>query len=153
MKDHIDYMKEGMKKIQDGLAQMNAGPAGYTLDVLLAAYTTLINVYAPFKVGDRVQLKATPAAALDPKSGWWHCRHFLVPGSPGTVKGVSCDSAGRLRYDVRFDRESWIDASGRERAAANEYLFSLFEPDLQRREWSADWPERRAATTHREPNS
>lgn len=130
MKDHIDKLREGMKKVNDGFAIMNGGPMSFTLDCLLAAYATLVNEYAKFKVGGRVELRDIPKAAQDPSSGWWYCRHFLVPGNAATVQYVSCDIGGHLRYDVVFDRETWIDREGKEQPVITKHAFSLFEKEL-----------------------
>lgn len=131
MRDHIEQVKDGIKKIQDGFSQINCGPVGYTLDVLLAAYDTLINKYAPFKVGDRVELLTTPKSANDKSSGWWHCRHFMVPGNTATVRTVSCSSDGLLRFDVEFDRETWIDSKGEEKPVISKHVFCIFESELR----------------------
>ena len=130
MKDHIDTLREGMEKVKDGFSMMNGGPMTFTLDCLLAAYNTLVNEYAAFKVGQCVELRAVPKAALVLESGWWHCQHFLVPGNEGTIRHVSCDSDGRLRYDVIFDRETWIDRDGKEQPVISKHVFSLFEKEL-----------------------
>lgn len=128
MMDHVERMKDGLEKIQDGLSQFNGGPASFTVDVLFAAYHTLITQYAPFKVHQRVELAAAPTLKKD--QGWWHCRHFLVPGNLATVEHVSCDSDGSLRFDVVFDRETWIDQNGEEQPVISKHMFSFFAHEL-----------------------
>ena len=130
MKDHIDKLREGIEKVKDGFSMMNGGPMTFTLDCLLAAYNTLVNEYAAFKVGQRVELRDVPKAALDQGSGWWHCRHFLVPRNGGTIQHVSCSSDGHMRYDVVFDRETWIDRDGKEQPVISKHVFCLFEKEL-----------------------
>ena len=130
MKDHIDKLREGVEKVKDGFSMMNSGPMSFTLDCLLAAYHTLVNEYAAFKVGQRVELRAVPKAALVRDSGWWHCRHVLAPGNEGTIRHVLCDSDGRLRYDVLFDRETWIDRDGKEQPVISKHVFCFFEKEL-----------------------
>jgi hypothetical protein len=130
MKDHIDKLREGMEKVKDGFSMMIGGPMSFTLDCLLAAYNTLITEYAHFKVGERVELRDTPKAALKQECGWWHCRHFLVPGNEGTIQHVSCGSDGQLRYDVVFDRETWIDLDGKEQPVISKHAFCLYEKEL-----------------------
>lgn len=130
MMDHVEKVKDGLAKIKEGFAQLNSGPASYTLDVLLAAYTTLVSEYAEFDVGQRVELREIPKSALDKNSGWYSCRHFLVPGNGGKIQHISCDSDGRLRYDVVFDRETWIDQQGKEQPVISKHVFCLFERDL-----------------------
>ena len=130
MMDHIEQLQDGIAKIKEGLSQFNAGPASFTMDCLFAAYHTLIDEYAHFKVGERVELKATPASAIKRESGWWHCQHFLIPGNGATVRHVKCDSKGRLRYDVVFDRETWIDIRGLEKPVSGKHAFCFFEHEL-----------------------
>jgi hypothetical protein len=130
MMDHIEKVKDGLDKIKEGFAQLNSCPASYSLDCLLAAYMTLVSEYAKFDVGQRVQLLEIPTSALNRESGWWHCRHFLVPGNPATVRHIACDSDGRLRYDVEFDRETWIDMKGIEQPVIAKHIFCLFEREL-----------------------
>jgi hypothetical protein len=128
--DHVERMKDGLAKIADGIAALNCGPAHFTLEVLFAAYYALVNDYARYKVGQRVALRATPTSATKPDSGWWSCRHFLVPDNPATVQRVWCDSDGRLRYDVEFDRETWINRDGQEQPVIAKHVFSMFETEL-----------------------
>jgi hypothetical protein len=130
MMDHVEQMKDGIEKIKEGFSQLNTGPASYTLDCLLAAYHTLLTQYVPFKTGARVELREVPASAVKEKSGWWHCRHFLIPGNGATVQHVSCGSDGFVRYDIVFDRETWIDREGKEQPILTKHVFSLFEKEL-----------------------
>ena len=130
MDDHIEQFQQGIGKIQEGVSQLTKGPASFTLECLFAAYRTLINQYALFKVGERVVLRDTPAAALQQDSGWWFCRHFLIPGNGATVQHVTCDSSGKLQYDVVFDRETWIDREGKEQPVSSKHVFRLVETDL-----------------------
>ena len=107
---HVQDFKEGLKKIAEGYQQMNGGPASYTLDVLLAAYDALINDYAPFKVGQRIELKK--AVDFDKCPGWSGREHWMTPGARGIVRDVSCDSHGVLSFGIHFDNETWIDGKG-----------------------------------------
>ena len=130
MKDHIDKLREGMEKVKDGFSMMSGGPMEFTLDCLLAAYSTLVNEYAAFKVGQCVELRAVPKAALDKGSGWWHCQHFMVPGNSATIQHVFCSIDGHVRYDVVFDRETWIDMQGNEQPVISKHAFCFFEKEL-----------------------
>lgn len=128
MRDHIDRMKTGLAQIRDGMDQLRGGPASFTLDVLFAAYRTLTTQYAPFTEGQRVALDSAPK--LHSGHGWWHCRHFLTPDNLATVRYVTCDSQGQLRFDVVFDRETWLDRDGVEQPVDRKSLFSFFAHDL-----------------------
>lgn len=129
MKQHVEDMKEGLQLVMDGMRKFNGGPAEYTLDVLFAAYDALATRYAPFKVRDRVELVSPPI--VDAGSGWWWCRHFLVPGNIATVVQVRCDALGFLQFDVVFDRETWIDRNGHEQSVETRHSFCFSERSLK----------------------
>jgi hypothetical protein len=110
----IEHVREAAKKLQDAMNMLSRGPSGFYLEELVAAHDLLMGRFAPFKVGDRVRLLKAPD--LKPVSacqqhGWWHCRHFLVPGAAGVVREAECGSKG-FRFGVVFDSESWIDDVG-----------------------------------------
>jgi len=127
MKDHIDKLREGMEKIKDGFSMMSGGPASFTLDCLLAAYRTLTEEYATFRVGQRV----TVCDGYVPPEGLKHDRHFMVPSNAATVCHVSVSTDGHLRYEVTFDRETWIDRDGVEKPVIQKHRYTFFEKELQ----------------------
>jgi len=127
MKDHIDKLREGMEKIKDGFSMMSGGPMSFTLDCLLAAYRTLTEDYAAFRVGQIVAVRD----GYVPPEGWKHVRHFMVPSNAATVCHVSVSSDGLLCYEVVFDRETWIDGDGREQPVILKHRYTFFEKELQ----------------------
>ena len=127
MKDHIDKLREGMEKVKDGFSMMNGGPMSFTLDCLLAAYKTLTEDYAAFRVGQLVAVRD----GYMPPEGWKHSRHFMVPANAATVCHVSVSSDGHLRYEVVFDRETWIDQRGLEQPVIQKHRYTFFEKELQ----------------------
>jgi hypothetical protein len=100
-----DRVVEGLKKIEEGMNLLRRGPLEYDLKCLLKAQELLITVYAPFKVGDEVELSKTPD--IDAGSGWRGSKHFLVEGAVATVRGVEVDSQG-LCFTLEFDNETYL---------------------------------------------
>ena len=87
------------------------GSFGWGVKEIVNSFKSLFDRFCPYKPGDRVELNRTPKSALDPTSGWYCCRHFLVDGAKGTVhqRGYSFD---QFCFDVVFDNESWIGDKG-----------------------------------------
>ena len=54
-----------------------------------------------FKIGDRVELKETVT------DGWQGRNHFMTAGAKATVMDVDYYK-GKYRYDIIFDKETWI---------------------------------------------
>lgn len=109
---NLERIQRGLKSIQDGFAVLSQGPAEYDLKCMLKATELLVTKYAPFKVGQRVELAATPIITKDKSYGWLHSKHFLVEGAQAVVASVDFDSED-LSFHVIFDDESWIDRDGK----------------------------------------
>ena len=113
----IEHVRAATKKLQEAIGMFGRGPLDYYLNELVAAHDMLMQRFAPFKVGDRVRLLKAPdmtPISVEQPHGWWHCRHFLVPGATGVI--VSADAGTRgFRFGVEFDAESWIDEVGFQR--------------------------------------
>jgi hypothetical protein len=105
---NTDDIKNGITKIKEGIDLMSKGPMSYYLDQLLAARQALLTKYAPFKVDDRVVLTVAPKITDESAPGWLGCKHFLVEGARGIVKGSDVRTDGTLRFNVMFDDESYI---------------------------------------------
>jgi hypothetical protein len=102
----------------------------YWLEKLILSYKLLLGRYAPFKVGDCVQLAVTPNITVDTAPGWLGCQHFLIAVAPGVVESVDVGSRG-LWYRVSFDNESWIDRDGIEhKVTIGRHVFSFGEDAL-----------------------
>jgi hypothetical protein len=125
---NVDAITEGVKLIEQGMRRLSGGPLDYYLKQLVKARELLLTRFAPFKVGDRIILWHTPI--IEPESGWYCSRHFLVAGSLGTVKESDCDGEGRLRFYVEFDNETWIDYDGKEQPVISKHRFCFFEQQL-----------------------
>jgi hypothetical protein len=127
----INHVKAGAKMITEGLAMLNKGPLDYTLTKLSLAYDVLMNVYAPFKINDRVVLVNTPKMVQDHLHG---CRHFIIAGACGTVAETDLLPSGEIVYMVIFDDESWINLSGHIESVPlmSRHSFMMKECDLEK---------------------
>lgn len=72
----------------------------YATEKLNVAYELLTTRYAPFKVGERVILKASPD--FDKATGWIGYKRILVAGARGTVDAVDV-MGDDLIYHIAFD--------------------------------------------------
>lgn len=79
---------------------MNGGPASYYFERMTEYYEGCIKA-AKFKVGDRVELKETVT------DGWNGRNHFMTAGAKATIMDVDYYK-GKYRYDIMFDKETWI---------------------------------------------
>lgn len=104
---NIERVLEGAKKLREAMDLLSIGPLEHTLTCLLLAQDLLFTKYAPFKVGDRVELARTPVITEKVAFGWIGSKHFLVEGAVGVVRSLEVFSDGRLRVNVAFDNESW----------------------------------------------
>ena len=103
----IDKVQEAAKLLREALDILSSGPLDYYLTELVVAHNLLMTRYAPFKVGDRVQLKVTPEITENVRYGWLGHKHFLVEGAAGVVRDAGCGSRG-FWFMVSFDEHSWI---------------------------------------------
>lgn len=110
----IERIKTGAAKIREGMDLMAGGPLDYYLEQLAASYELLITRFAPFKVGERVELAHTPEISEKVAWGWLSGKHYLKAGTVGTVQEVSCGKGG-FSFLVSFDDESWIHPHTKER--------------------------------------
>ena len=131
---NAERFSKGMALMQEALAIFSGGPFDHTLKCLLAAREALLMRYAPFKVGDRVELAVTPKIDADTAYGWQGSKHFLVKGAAGTVRASDVRSDGRLAFDVEFDDESWIDRDGTRRPVDAKHTYCFGESSLARHE-------------------
>jgi hypothetical protein len=129
-----EQLAKGLKLMQEALGLLSSGPFDYTLKCLLAARETLLTKYAPFKVGDRVELVATPTINEDTAFGWMSAKHFLVRGAVGTVRESDVRSNGTLAFHVEFDDESWVDRDGVRRPVESKHVYCFGEKSLARHE-------------------
>jgi len=129
---NVEAIKEGVQLIEQGIAKFSGGPLDYYLKCLTKAYDLLLSKYAPFKPGDRVKL--VKSINFESSHGWYGSRHFLVPGARGIVESSSCDSNGKLRFDIVFDDESWKDQKGEVHPVSQKHTYCFFEDDLAKEE-------------------
>lgn len=101
---------------------------GYKLNQVLESYASLFNRFCPYKVGDRVQLKADIEV---PKGhGWEGSQHFLIKGAIATVK--ACEYRNDLFcFGIEFNNESWIDMHGEIKLASSKHLFYFSERHIE----------------------
>jgi hypothetical protein len=104
----IERVKQGFLAIKDGMKLLDGGPLEYYMSKLTGCYDLLIDRFAPFKVGDTVELIQTPVISETEAWGWMAGKHFLVEGARGVVREVDVDGQG-FRALVAFDDDSWIE--------------------------------------------
>lgn len=97
----INNIKQAFALFKQAQDLLNSGPAAYYLDTLLSAYDLLMSRYAPFQVGDHVQLAITPEITEIVNPGWYGYKDALVAGASGVVTSAEC-RAGRFVFSVRF---------------------------------------------------
>jgi hypothetical protein len=76
-------------KLEEGMRILARGPREYYLRRLVACYAMLLDKFAPFKRGDKVQIVID--LEIKPDSGWYYFREKLRPGCIGEVLTVECD--------------------------------------------------------------
>lgn len=91
--------------MEQGMRKLNGGPLDYYVTRLMDCYDLLLDKYAPFKIGDHVLLTETPT--IEPSSGWYSSKHFLVKGAEGIVREVNVDKNG-FSAGVEWLAQSWI---------------------------------------------
>jgi hypothetical protein len=113
---------------------LSGGPADFYFNKLETYVNALFTKFAPFKAGDRVELTVAPKTE---GTGWYHCRHFLIPGAVGTVVSVVYYKWRNIYSGwegfvagVVFDRETWIDKDGVERPVQEKHSFQFRENEL-----------------------
>jgi hypothetical protein len=122
-----DKIKEGFGLIAKGISALSTGPCNFYVDQLLAARELLLTRFAPFKVGDKVELiEPHPAPG-----NWAASKHFLIPGEPATVESLDCNSAGLLYFDCTFDHETWINEAGKAMPVSRRGRYRLYEAELR----------------------
>ena len=109
---------------------------GWKLNEVLNSYKSLYDRFCPFKVGDRVELSHDPKISKDNAPGWMPCRHFLIKGAKGIIRGRSYYKENFV-FEVEFDDESWIDRDGNVRLASErgKHVFSFSEKMLVKSEF------------------
>jgi len=107
MKKQFDDVREACKLLEKASDLMRGSCLQYYLDQLLQSYDLLMGTYAPFKVGDRVQLSKTPVINEKTAPGWRGSEHFLVKGAAGEVAEAECVN-GKFRFSILFDQETYI---------------------------------------------
>jgi hypothetical protein len=100
----LDKVRIAAKLLTQAQDILSGGPLEYYLTELAAAHDLLMTRYAPFKVGDRVRLKAAPEITESVRPGWMHYKTLLVAGALGVVSTASCGSRGFV-FDIIFDAD------------------------------------------------
>lgn len=99
----LDRVRKAAKMMREAQDMLSGGPLDYYLTEMAAAHDLLMTRYAPFKVGDRVRLKAAPEI-----TGW---KSLLVAGAPGVVSRADCGSRGFM-FGVQFDADDTRSGKG-----------------------------------------
>lgn len=128
-KGAIDDFKLAIEKIREADRLLNKGPLSYTIEQLVACYDLLINKYAAFCLGDKVQLKITLTITEKTNHGWMGAKHFLVKGATGTIAEVGCNGKG-FYYLVDFDDQTYI-SYGERKSVSQHGLYHFKEESLK----------------------
>lgn len=106
---------------------------GWKLGEVLGSYKSLYDRFCPFKIGDRVELASTPNIDENNAPSWICCKHFLVKGAKGIVRGRGYYQE-QFTFEVEFDNESWIDQEGKVNLVSerNKHVFNFSEKTLIR---------------------
>ena len=123
----IENIKKATGLLREGMQLLATGPLDYYLTELVAAHDLLMDRYAPFKVGDKVELAVTPTISEEVAWGWLGAKHFLKKGATGVVVSATCGARG-FRFGVVFDEETWISPVDKlekevEKDKRHEYVF------------------------------
>jgi hypothetical protein len=100
----VDKVREAAKLMRRAQEILAGGPLDYYLTEMAAAHDLLMTRYAPFKVGDRVRLKAAPEITENVRYGWLGWKSLLVAGAPGVVVHTNCGNRGFV-FCVQFDAD------------------------------------------------
>lgn len=111
---HLEKL-EPLKNLVDGLKNAGLQHKNVHYEWIEACVGGLFE-RSPYKEGDRVTLIKTPDLSNAP--GWKSSAHYLIPGSPATVKTVEFDKKG-FYFLIEFDNESWITTWGEDKGKIN----------------------------------
>lgn len=128
MRDKFENVRKASKLMSEADRLLGNGPWQYYLDQLLKAYDLLMDKYAPFRVGDKVQLREAPLIDDKHAPGWRGYEKLLRKGARGKVVEAECVD-GRFRFGIVFDAERRKDP-GQFTFVASE-LLPAPEPDFQ----------------------
>ena len=101
----------------------------YRINHLKGYMEALFERFAPWKPGDRAVLVKKPR--IDPQSGWWGSRHFLIEGREGTVDSVDYTN-GKFVCGWIPDGQSWFDFNGVEQPVNHPSIYSFSEGYLEK---------------------
>lgn len=101
----LDRVRKAAKMMREANDLLSAGPLDFYLTEMAAAHELLMTRYAPFKIGDRVRLKAAPEITENVRPGWLGWKSLLVAGAPGFVVRADCGSGG-FSFRVVFDADT-----------------------------------------------
>jgi hypothetical protein len=119
-------VKKGFDLIRQGMSILNNGPLDYYVRRLTECYDLLVTRFAPFKVGDRIELTTTPVINDRERYGWLGSKHFLVEGAVATVAAVDVDGDG-FSFGLHFDNDSWIDHHGQKQPTMQKGMYFFRE--------------------------
>ena len=107
----VETVKEAARLMKKASDLLSNGPLEFYLREMAATYELMMERFCPFKVGQRVQLAATPVITEKTSWGWMPYKHFIIKGHAGTVASASCGSDG-FTFDVILDDQTWLDPTG-----------------------------------------
>jgi hypothetical protein len=128
------------KVLANSLEQMTESDSISSFAFLKYLPEAVLNL-SKFKVGDRVYLSRVPM--IEAKSGWFPCKHYLIPGNPGIIRDrfvrlLDCsedrgseDIRCVFTYLVQFENDSWFSGFGdRNLMPTNEAAVFSLEEDI-----------------------
>ena len=83
----IERVKEAVKKIEDGYKMLSAGPLSYYLEKLVYHSDTLLNKFAPLKLGQIARI----CKEIECTGGWTGSEQTLALGATGQITGIEYD--------------------------------------------------------------
>ena len=98
----LDRIRKAARMMREAQEMLSGGPLDFYLTEMAAAYELLMTRYAPFRVGDRVRLKAAPEITNKVRPSWLYWKLLIVPGAQGVVVSADCGTDG-FRFGVKFD--------------------------------------------------
>lgn len=130
-KDKLQEMVNAINTVSDSFDTfnkvMNGGPSSYYFERMIDFYDGCMKA-SKFKPGDRVKLKESVT------DGWNGRNHFMIAGAKATIMEVDYYK-GKYRYDIMFDKETWIKDWGSDKGEVDivdKNVFGFEQKQLRR---------------------
>ena len=118
-----------IKDLAEDVRKIGNGSSVWAVGQTIESFLSIFNRFCPFEIDDSVEL--TKAPPIEEGSGWWSCRHFLVPGAQGKITDRGY-SKGKFTFHVSFEEESYIMPDGKRVSCPHEHRFLFPETMLRK---------------------